>query len=133
MSKLENAKTQYTDLQGTVALDFHGAQDDLGSFARSKNIDTDKFYPVGLEFYIGIGEEVYLDFLCVDVEMKDAYEAAHGGVQPLARITREDTIMNFFGHVKRFKVCTLDKHDRMENYEIVKEINTENEVDEIEA
>jgi hypothetical protein len=45
---MERAYTQYTDVEGTAAADFHGGGVNLHALAKAAGINTDRFIPVGL-------------------------------------------------------------------------------------
>lgn len=57
------AKVQYNDFLGTSAADF---SDDLHleDYLKSKGVDTDKYYPIGVEFYSGYSSSFQVRFIC---------------------------------------------------------------------
>lgn len=46
---LPTASTQYNDMKGTAAVDWHSATE-LKAFAASKKIDTKRYFPLGFGF-----------------------------------------------------------------------------------
>lgn len=129
--QLEKAKVQYNDLVGTAALDFHGGMhEDLHGYAKDFGIDVEAHWPVGLEIYFGEGGGFYLDFICVLEKEVDAYKAANNGRIPLIRISREASKEDFFNRVKRFDIHLMNK-DNFLNHEIIKEMNVEDEIEDL--
>lgn len=52
MSEIFKASVQYDDIKGEVSLD-HGDDKDLWDFLKDNEIDTDVYFPIGLNYYKG--------------------------------------------------------------------------------
>jgi hypothetical protein len=62
---MEIASTQYTDVKGTAAADFHGLDVDIHALAEAAEIDTERYFPVGMRIY-GVDLRPY-EFYVVDM------------------------------------------------------------------
>lgn len=90
--------------------------------AKKFGVDTDKYFVVGLEIYVGEtrGDEVDhpdVYFLAVDarqvggsVEGISQYLAGHGGELPYVRFPVEITLNDALQAFKRFRLVLLNRH-----------------------
>jgi len=61
-----SASTQYSDLKGGVSID-EGDLKGLHDFASDNGVDTEQYFPVGVDFYIGENGLVSSSIITVDV------------------------------------------------------------------
>ncbi len=130
MDRIKKASTQYNDLVGTAAIDFHGGVD--GSFhdyARQLGIDTDRYFPIGLRFYVGEQGNFYINFFCFDQKIREVFKEENEGREPVVVIRRTETLESFLNHVKRFEVVLGFKNSEFVDHEIHKEIDEEGDED----
>lgn len=113
--QLVEAKTQYTDLKGTIAIDFAGQQDDFESYVSSIGIDIEKYNPVGISLYGSLGKIVSLNILCVE---KTKYPIADGEKIPTIGIRVDDSLENFLKHIIRLEIVLHSKHNNVSDFVI---------------
>lgn len=90
------ASTQYNDYLGTVAVDGHDWES-LKNYLESKGLDTDKYFPVGAEFYAGEGDFFHVRFICKDRDIVEKRLVTIGFENPISKD-------EFFAIFKRFDV-----------------------------
>ncbi|MHB8260087.1 MAG: hypothetical protein ACYDCN_09380 [Bacteroidia bacterium] len=113
---LKEAKTQYTDLKGTIAIDFAGAQDTLASYAATVGVDIAKYNPVGIQIYGVRGEIISLNILCIE---RSSYPIEKGQDLPTTPIKVKDTFENFLKHLIRIEIVLIEKHRKVTDYNII--------------
>ena len=120
----EVANTQYNDLKGTAALDFHGSLTELWDIFKNQGIDLEKYEPYGLSVYYGETDFFNLSLLATDKENNSRNSITRKDSVPVISIGLELTKPEFESFYKRFHVL-LTKSGNDENFEIVKEISIE--------
>lgn len=118
----EDASTQYNDLKGTAALDFHGSLSELWDYFKEFKIDLEKYDPIGIDVYFGEGDFFYLSFLATDKEQMEEYKKQNQGKLPVLSISVEETKENFFKKFKRFNV-SLSRKGLEKNFNITREVS----------
>ena len=101
------ATTQYTDFEGTAAADISD-HSDLTKFLNSRGVDTNRYAPIGAEFYHGYKDFFSSSIICID-NQKSTADKPH-----IASISFEGEFDHneFFDLFKRFKVIITQKYDR---------------------
>lgn len=102
------ASVQYDDFVGTSAADSSDFMR-LEEFLKSKGLNTEKFMPIGVDFYSGYSEHLNVRFICEDTESN---EIKTFGFEE--KITRDE----FFNLFKRFHVILTKKHVDIEGREM---------------
>lgn len=64
------ASVQYDDYVGTCAADINDFQN-LEDILKEWNVDTGRFFPVGVTFFSGSSGHVFLSILCEDKQRND--------------------------------------------------------------
>jgi hypothetical protein len=124
MERITRASTKYNDLVGTAAIDFHGGVDSsLHDYARQLGIETERYFPIGLSFYIGEHGSFYLKFFCVDQQVKEVFKEENEDRVPVVIVRRSETMESFFGQIKRFEVVLGFKKSEFEPHEVYKTIS----------
>jgi hypothetical protein len=120
----EIASTQYNDLKGTAALDFHGSLTELWDIFKKQGVDLDKYEPFGLSVYYGETDFFTLSLLATDKNNNIRGSITRKDRVPVISIGLELTKSEFESFYKRFHIL-LTKNRRDEDFEIVKEISIE--------
>jgi len=115
LGTLKEAETQYTDLKGSIAIDFEGHPDTLESYAKELGIDIVKYNPVGIKIYGGHAEIISFYFLCVD---RANYPIVEGQQIPTIGIKVNEKFQNFLMHLKRIEIVLHSKHHDVSKYNI---------------
>ena len=114
MQTLGPAGVQYNDLIGTAAAD-EADEGGLGVLARTKGIDTGKYFPIGVSFYSGGEEYESVSIFAVEKTVAGTFDEVaqyantHGGRVPCARFDAEATIAELFQQFKRLQVVLTRK------------------------
>lgn len=67
MQEVFTSSTQYGDIKGNVMIDgLDGGN--LHDFAETYNINTDQYFPIGIEIYIGQNEYQSISIVAIDME-----------------------------------------------------------------
>ncbi len=105
------ASVQYNDFKGTVAVDGIDPYNAgvLNQFLKEKGVDTDRYDPVGFDFYAGERDYCNFSIICIDNEE-----------QVLVKIgfEKKQTLEEFFNLFKRFNVIGISKYARIEGLEL---------------
>lgn len=129
MRKIEIAQTKWNDLLGTAALDFNGNDSNgILDYAKDMDIDIDKFYPIGLSFYVGENDNFCLKFFCVDNKNKELYMITNNGVIPIIVFNKKENLKSFLKWVKRFEVVFNSLDSELQPHSITTEYNIDNEI-----
>lgn len=101
------ARTQYTDMIGTVAADIADARDNsIEKIAKYFNVDEDRFKVVGLSIY---GTDNFsVSFICVD-KKKSTNEKEH--IVLLGIDDEHKNILNIL--FKRLSIVLYGRHDKV--------------------
>ncbi|MBD8348950.1 hypothetical protein [Dysgonomonas sp. HGC4] len=105
------AKVQYNDFKGTVAadgIDPHSAGV-LVQFLEEKGIDTERYNPVGFDFYTGEREYCSFSIICIDNQEQNLVKFG---------FEKKQTLQEFFNLFKRFNVIGISKYARIEGLEL---------------
>jgi hypothetical protein len=115
------ADTQYNDFVGTAAANISDYKN-LKEFLHSKNIDTERFHPIGARFYHGYSNFFSGTFICTD-KQKSTEDKKH-----IVDLQFEEALSHkdFFNLFKRFEVIITEKHGGYEDKPIDEEITNEN-------
>jgi hypothetical protein len=111
------ATTQYTDFAGTAAADISD-HTDLTKFLNSRGVDTNRYAPIGAEFYHGYHDFFSASIICVDNEKSTAEKPHITNISFEAEFDSKD----FFNLFKRFNVIITKKYDGHQDKEIDEEI-----------
>lgn len=111
------ATTQYTDFEGTAAADISD-HTNLRKFLQSRGVDTDRYEPIGAEFYNGDGDFFSASIICIDNDKTNA------GKTHITSISFENEFDHneFFSLFKRFSVVITTKDSGHQEKEIDEEI-----------
>lgn len=90
------ASTQYNDYRGTSAADGRD-WNSLEDYLKKKGLDTERYTPVGAEFYSGEGNYFNVRFICKDSEISEKKLVTIG-------FEKEISKDEFFSIFKRFNV-----------------------------
>ena len=90
------ASTQYNDYKGTAAADGHYWAS-LKNYLASKGVYTERYTPIGVDFYSGEGDFIYIRFICKDKEVDEKRLVTIG-------FEKDIDIKEFFAIFKRFNV-----------------------------
>ena len=67
MEEVFTSSTQYGDIKGDITIDGQ-ISGNLHEFSKDNNIDTDKYFPIGIEIYIGENKYQNIDIIAIDKE-----------------------------------------------------------------
>lgn len=111
------ANTQYTDFDGTAAADISD-HTDLTKFLNLRGVDTNRYSPIGAEFYHCYSDSFSASIICIDNE-KSTDDKPY-----VTNISFEDEFHHdeFFKLFKRFNVIITNKHSGHQSREIDEEI-----------
>lgn len=108
------ANTKYNDFTGTATADISD-HTNLHKFLCNYNIDTERFTPIGAQFYTGDSGSFYVSIIC-----KEKREDGNGEVVKI-EFFNEITHEMFFSLFKRFKVVVSNSNHEVDiekNYEV---------------
>ena len=88
----EPPSTQYNDMIGTAAIDWNIPTHDLHSLADDLGIDTEKYFPVGLEYYYSEG---FFHIGVLAVELTDEVNAAENFIEYAQKNNNELPVVRF--------------------------------------
>ncbi len=124
---LPEASTQYNDMQGTSAADWH-PDSDIFEFAKSKGIDTNRYFPISLLIH-GIDIN-YFSIYAVDTEITKKsfdeiwkYSEANNGTLPVVKFNFSSNINELKKYMKRFSVVLKSKMSSLEYFDELSEVN----------
>lgn len=118
----EVASTQYNDLKGTAALDFHGSLSEMWEIFKNQGIDVNKYEPFGLSVYYGETNFFNLSLLAIDKNKTNVSNSIRKEKIPVISIGLEIDKSDFEKLFKRFHILLSNK-DKAQNFEIIQEIN----------
>lgn len=126
-----DASTQHNDMRGTIALDWPNVGGgDIHSFASTVGIDTDKYFPVALKFFIG-KHNTFLRVYAVEESDETRkydnlikYAQSRNGKLPVVEFSKEYSFNDF---LKRPEVLSmflnaLHRYLGPEDLEVVEEV-----------
>lgn len=99
------ADTQYNDFIGTSAADISD-HNDLKKFLKSKGVDTNRYEPIGANFYTGYDDFFTASIICRDVEQSTDDKPYVVDLSLAQGIERDE----FFKLFKRLSVVFTLKH-----------------------
>ncbi|MFP9097860.1 hypothetical protein ACLI09_02295 [Flavobacterium sp. RHBU_24] len=105
------AEVQYNDFVGTAAADISD-HTSLEDFIGLKGVDTDRFNPIGVEFYSGYSDSFLTSIICIDNERSNSVDKF------LVNINFELNKDEFFDLFKRFNVVIFSNYGGYENLEV---------------
>ena len=115
---MDDLGTQYCDLIGSAALDFHSeGRDNLVDYAKDKGIDLSLYNPIGLNFQI-IEHGFKLTFFCEELNVNN-----REGIKTIVSIDKKEDLDSFLNRVKRFNVVLLYKHIDIESCNVSKKFD----------
>lgn len=118
MNTLENARTQYNDLTGSVAADFFGHNGDINDYAKGKGIDVEKYRPIGLEIHMGErGDGFYLSFIVIDKQKQEAYKNSND--LPVLKIRVKETHKGFRSRFKDFNIVLVEPYQDYNKIDVI--------------
>lgn len=91
------AITQYNDYLGTAAAD-KSDHFFLSDYLKGRGVDTERYNPIGVEFYSGDSGYFSYSFICEDTESDEPNKAVK------IKFESKDTYEDFFSLFKRFNV-----------------------------
>lgn len=104
------ACVQYNDYLGTAAADISD-HINLRDYLTQKGVDTDRYEPIGAEFYHG--ERFFnASIICIDSQSETPDKAVKFGFEK--GLTEEE----FFNLFKRFEVIVTRKHGGYQDWEL---------------
>ena len=105
-----NASVQYGDLKGTSAADGHeNALFNMDKYLKQKGVDTDRYKPIGIDFYAGEGH-LSFRFICED-QSSYTKEVVSIGFE------KEQDMNDLFVILKRLNVMLLPRNFSPEEYD----------------
>lgn len=117
MPILEDASTQYGDLTGSAALDWHSGKGDFHDFAAQHcKVDIDRFFPLAFKIHPGMNTAATENFLVITVYAADIsvvgktgpeidnYGRTHNSKIPAKSFHGKITLKEFAAYAKRFDV-----------------------------
>ncbi len=118
MATLEDASTQYNDMTGTAAIDWHDFT--VHSFAEKCGIDTRRYFPLGIKLYLGDRGYSSVSFAAAEksivgetIDEIESYAKANNGTVPTVRLESGATVEDIRGFAKRFEIVLKSKSDRI--------------------
>ncbi len=111
------ATVQYNDFLGTAAADISD-HFSLSDFLEQHNVDTERFKPVGAEFYSGYSDFFSISIVCVDNERSNDERKYMVNISFEDEITKDE----FFDLFKRFKVVITQNYGNYDSFEIEEHI-----------
>jgi len=111
------ATVQYNDFVGTAAADISD-HFSLSDFLKSRNVDTERYDAIGVEFYCGYSDFFSVSILCVDKERSTVEKRYLVNIGFEKKITKDE----FFDLFKRFNVVITQKYGKYESLEIEESI-----------
>lgn len=100
------ASTQYNDFIGTSAADISDHAN-LISFLNGRNVDTNRFNPIGASFYHGYSDFFTASIICIDNERSEKEKPYIVNLSFENEFNHEE----FFNLFKRFHVVISKKYD----------------------
>ena len=111
------ANVQYNDFKGSAAADIADHWN-LEDFLKSKGFDTERFRPIGANFYSGYSSFFSASIICVD-KKKSTEEKEHlTSIGLNNELTRDE----FFDLFKRFNVIITNRNEGYEDKTIDEEL-----------
>jgi hypothetical protein len=121
------ASTQYNDMVGTSAIDWHGSTE-LRDFANTKGIDTKRYFPIGISFS-GVPPN-YFTIFAVDTKLIQPdfdkisdYAAKQDGVLPVVQFNFSSTLDEASKFMKRLEVVALTKVKHLQSLHPIESID----------
>ncbi len=111
------ATVQYNDFLGSAAADISD-HFSLSDFLEQHNVDTERFYAVGAEFYCGYSDFFSVSIICVDKERSNDEKKYMVNLSFENDITKDE----FFDLFKRFNVVITQNYGNYDAYEIEEHI-----------
>ena len=98
------AKVQYNDFRGTIAADGKDPENSviLKKYLENKGVDTDRYTPVGFDFFAGEGRYCFFSVICKDRESPTILTKISCG--------ESSTYEEFFSLFKRFNIVGFSKY-----------------------
>jgi len=119
--EFEEASTQYNDLTGSAALDFHGSLSELWTYFETYKIDLDTYEPLGIDVFLGQNNLFILSFLAIQKNIVDTYQKQNNGKLPVVSISVEEDREHFFKMFKRLNIkLSIKGIDK--RYDIIDEV-----------
>jgi len=112
------ANTQYNDFEGTSAADISD-HSNLKKFLESRNVDLERYDPIGASFYHGYSDFFTAYIICIDKEQSRGDEPFIVNMH----FEKEFSHREFFDLFKRFHVVVTNKHGGYHDRAIDEEIN----------
>lgn len=122
----EVARTQYNDLTGTAALDFHGSLTELWDTFKEQGIDLNIYEPYGISVYYGEPDFFNIALLAIDKQKFGVSDSLRKSKIPVISISLNMDKKNFESLFKRFHIL-LSKGRNGQDFEII----NETDIDEI--
>lgn len=122
----EVARTQYNDLTGTAALDFHGSLTELWDTFKEQGIDLNIYEPYGISVYYGEPDFFNIALLAIDKQKFGISDSLRKSKIPVISISLNMDKKNFESLFKRFHIL-LSKGRNGQDFEII----NETDIDEI--
>lgn len=126
LEPLPIADVQYNDMIGTCAADWHSGTE-LHKFAKSKGIDTDRYFPISLRIY-GVIPTSFTIY-AVDKEIANEsydeiykYAKENDGILPVVKFRFESDLNELSKFLKRFSTVLTTKMDTLKQFDILDDI-----------
>jgi len=68
MEEVFTSSTQYGDIKGNVTIDGQ-MSNNLHEFSKNYKIDTEKYFPIGIDIYIGENKYQNIDIIAIDKDV----------------------------------------------------------------
>jgi hypothetical protein len=120
----EVARTQYNDLTGTAALDFHGSLTELWDTFKEQGIDLNIYEPFGISVYYGETNFFNISLLAIDKQKSSVSDSLRKSKIPVISISLNMDKQNFERLFKRFHIL-LSKSRYGQDFEIINETDIE--------
>lgn len=111
------ANAQYNDFVGTSAADISD-HSNLKDFLKSRNVDLERYNPIGASFYHGYSDFFTAYIVCVDNDRSTDDKPYIINMHFEVDFTPEE----FFNLFKRFHVVVTNKYGGYQDHEIDEEI-----------
>ncbi|MFH1319356.1 MAG: hypothetical protein ABII90_01720 [Bacteroidota bacterium] len=119
-NKIEKAKIKFSDLDGTLAVDYAG---DFGittfkNYAEAIGIDLEKYDPQGIEIYSGEHtklEDISITIIAIDKKKRKDYSAKNNGRLPVVKIHDADKFFNCVSFIQKIHVIAFKGHEGESN------------------
>ena len=111
------ASTQYNDFIGTAAADISG-HTNLSDFLNNRGVDTDRYKPIGANFYHSYSGFFSGSIICIDSQQSFDDNPYIVQIHFEAEFTHEE----FFNLFKRFNAVVTLKHGGHQDHDIDEEI-----------